>query len=155
MDKKLSVRELWEKYKETILYVVFGGLTTLLNLVTFYVLFQWLGVDKVPANIAAWIVGVLFAFFTNKSFVFGSKDWSLKNFLWEFLTFMGARLFSLLFDTVFLLFFTEWVFRFDPMIIKIISNIFVIIINYVLSKLIVFRNTRKKTEEASESGDGR
>ena len=155
MDKKLSVRELWEKYKETILYVVFGGLTTLLNLVTFYVLFQWLGVDKVPANIAAWIVGVLFAFFTNKSFVFGSKDWSLKNFLWEFLTFMGARLFSLLFDTVFLLFFTEWVFRFDPMIIKIISNIFVIIINYVLSKLIVFRNTRKKTEEASEPGDGR
>ncbi len=151
MDKKLSLKELWEKYKETILYVIFGGLTTLLNIVTFYVLFQWLGVDKVPANVIAWIVGVLFAFFTNKSFVFESKDWSLKNFLWEFLTFMGARLFSLLFDTVFLLFFTEWVFHFDTMVIKIISNIFVIIINYVLSKLVVFRSAKKKAEKSEKT----
>lgn len=148
-----QLKKLYEKYRETFWYLVFGGLTTLLNIATFYVLYELLHMDKLLANSIAWIAGVLFAFFTNKIFVFRSEGWDLKKFLWEFLTFVGARLFSGIFDNVFLLFFTEWVFHFPAMPIKIISNILVIIMNYVFSKWIVFRKRKPAKPAAEDEAD--
>lgn len=135
----IQLRKLYEKYRETFWYLVFGGLTTLLNLVVFYVMYEWMGIDKVVSNTAAWIAGVLFAFVTNKLFVFRSQGWSGRKMLWEFATFVSARIFSGVFDTVFLLAFTGWIVALPAMPVKIISNILVIIMNYVFSKWIVFR----------------
>ncbi len=135
----IQLLKLYEKYRETFWYLVFGGLTTLLNLVVFYVMYEWMGIDKVVSNTVAWIAGVLFAFVTNKLFVFRSQGWSGKKMLWEFATFVSARIFSGVFDTVFLLAFTGWIVAFPAMPVKIISNILVIIMNYVFSKWIVFR----------------
>ena len=135
----IQLRKLYEKYRETFWYLVFGGLTTLLNLVVFYVMYEWMGIDKVVSNTVAWIAGVLFAFVTNKLFVFRSQGWSGRKMLWEFATFVAARIFSGVFDTVFLLAFTGWIVAFPAMPVKIISNILVIIMNYVFSKWIVFR----------------
>ena len=135
----IQLRKLYEKYRETFWYLVFGGLTTLLNLVVFYVMYEWMGIDKVVSNTAAWIAGVLFAFVTNKLFVFRSQGWSGRKMLWELATFVSARIFSGVFDTVFLLAFTGWIVAFPAMPVKIISNILVIIMNYVFSKWIVFR----------------
>ena len=135
----IQLRKLYEKYRETFWYLFFGGLTTLLNLVVFNVMYEWMGIDKVVSNTVAWIAGVLFAFVTNKLFVFRSQGWSGRKMLWEFATFVSARIFSGVFDTVFLLAFTGWIVAFPAMPVKIISNILVIIMNYVFSKWIVFR----------------
>ena len=143
---------LYEKHKEKFWYLVFGGLTTLINIVSFYLLHEILHVDKVVANTAAWILSVLFAFITNKLFVFESKSWECRRILWEFFSFIGARVASGVFDTVFLLFFTEWVFHFPSMPVKIISNIIVIILNYVFSKWIVFRKGRTAGDGTADSG---
>ena len=100
-------------------------------------------IDTVISNVMAWGAGVLFAFVTNKLFVFRSGGWNGKKLWWELGTFVSARLFSGVFDTVFLVAFTEWWIHFPAMLVKIVSNILVIIMNYVFSKWIVFR---KKTE---------
>ncbi|MBQ4384156.1 MAG: GtrA family protein [Firmicutes bacterium] len=137
---------LYEKHKEKFWYLFFGGLTTLINIVCFWLLHEVLHIDTVAANTAAWILSVLFAFITNKLYVFESKSWEQKKVLWEFFSFVGARVASGVFDMVFLLFFTEWVFHFPSMPVKIISNIIVIILNYVFSKWIVFRKDRKQQD---------
>lgn len=135
--------DLYHRYEETFWYLVFGGLTTLLNLAVFYVLYEWMRIDTVVSNVIAWIAGVLFAFVTNKLFVFRSEGWNGKKVWWELGTFVSARLFSGVFDTVFLVAFTEWWIHFPAMPVKVVSNILVIIMNYIFSKWIVFR---KKTE---------
>lgn len=143
MRKENKWIALYHRYEETFWYLVFGGLTTLLNLVVFYVMYEWWGIDKVVSNVTAWVAGVLFAFVTNKLFVFHSGGWNGKKLWWELGTFVSARLFSGVFDTVFLVAFTEWLMRLPAMPVKIVSNILVIIMNYVFSKWIVFR---KKAE---------
>ena len=99
--------DLYHRYEETFWYLVFGGLTTLLNLAVFYVLYEWMHIDTVISNVMAWGAGVLFAFVTNKLFVFRSGGWNGKKLWWELGTFVSARLFSGVFDTVFLVAFTQ------------------------------------------------
>ena len=136
--------ELFKKYKETILYLVFGGLTTLINIVAFWALNKLLvlSMDKDTAlmvsNAAAWVISVLFAFITNKLFVFESKSLKSALLLKELVLFVGARLFSGALDMGIMYLFVT-VLSFNEMLIKILSNILVIIINYVLSKLIIFK----------------
>lgn len=136
--------ELFKKYKETILYLVFGGLTTLINIVAFWALNKLLALsmDKDTAlmvsNAIAWVVSVLFAFITNKLFVFESKSLHGSLVLKELVLFVGARLFSGALDMGIMYLFVS-ILGFNELLIKILSNILVIIINYVLSKLIIFK----------------
>lgn len=138
---------LYRKYEETFWYLVFGGLTTLLNIAVFFVMFECMHIDKVTANLSAWAAGVLFAFVTNKLFVFHSQGWKGKKLAWEFVSFVSARVFSGVFDMVFLLAFTGWIVSFPEMPVKIVSNIIVIIMNYVFSKWIVFRKKGRLIEK--------
>lgn len=125
-----------------ILYIVFGVLTTILNVVSYGLLrpvihwnAQW---DVLTANTIAWIISVAFAFITNKLFVFKSKSFAYEVFWRELSTFVGARLLSLGVDSagmyllVTVLVWNDW-------IAKIIMNVIVVIINYILSKLIIFK----------------
>lgn len=135
---------LYKKYKETILYLVFGGLTTLINIVAFWALNKLfvLSMDKDAAlmvsNAAAWVISVLFAFVTNKLFVFESKSLHIGLVLKELVLFVAARLFSGALDMGIMYLFVS-ILGFNELLIKILSNILVIIINYVLSKLIIFK----------------
>ncbi|SDN24477.1 GtrA family protein [Acetanaerobacterium elongatum] len=139
--------ELFKKYKETILYLVFGGLTTLINIVSFWALNKLLvlSMDKDTAlmvsNAAAWVISVLFAFVTNKLFVFESKSLHVGLVLKELVLFVGARLFSGALDMGIMYLFVS-ILGFNELVIKILSNILVIIINYVLSKLIIFKKKK-------------
>lgn len=101
----IQLRKLYEKYRETFWYLVFGGLTTLLNLVVFYVMYEWMGIDKVVSNTVAWIAGVLFAFVTNKLFVFRVRDGAAKKGFGNSRLSYRPESFRV-FDTVFLLAFT-------------------------------------------------
>ena len=127
----------YNKYREVLTYLVFGVLTTVVNILSFYILRKF-GVEVYYSNIIAWILSVVFAFVTNKLFVFESKDKSKKESLKELFNFFGFRLLSLGIDTLALYLLLNVV-NAGEMIAKIISNVVVIILNYVFSKLFVFK----------------
>lgn len=138
------IRELLIKYKEQILYIIFGGLTTLINMIVYF-LARKIGIGVVPSDVIAWILAVIFAYVTNKIWVFESRSWQFSVLLRELISFFGARLFSLGVDVLFLYVTVEKLGLWD-MPMKLIANIIVIILNYIFSKLIVFsKKTRRQS----------
>lgn len=127
------------KLRELFLYGIFGVLTTLINIVAFYLLAEPLGVNYMAANILAWLIAFVFAFVTNKHYVFGSKDWSRAVWVPEGVQFLTARAFTGLMDCVLMYVFISLLEQ-DKMLTKIVVNGLVIIANYILSKLWVFKN---------------
>ncbi len=131
---------LYKKHKEIINYLIFGALTTIISLLVYYLLTLTIlnPSNKLLlqiANIISWCTGVLFAYVTNKKFVFNCKN---KNKCQEFLTFTTARISTLLLDMLIMFIFVSLL-NLDDKIIKLASQILVIICNYLLSKLIVFK----------------
>ena len=129
---------MFEKYRELILYVFFGGLTTLVNFSVYYPLYNFAGWDAAVANVLAWVVSVAFAFFTNKPFVFESHDWHGKTVLQEAIKFVSARVISGLLETGCIWFFVTLM-ELNGNLIKLIVSVAVVILNYVASKLVIFR----------------
>lgn len=135
--KKIKIEE---KYLEIIRYLFIGGCTTLVSLIIYYgLVFTILNPEKAVelqiANIVSWIASVLFAFVTNRTFVFKSKSEQKKK---EFVTFVGSRIITLLLD-MFIMFIMVTVLQGNDKIAKLISQVVVIIGNYILSKLVVFK----------------
>ena len=130
----------YNKYREVLLYLLFGGLTTVVNIVTFYVVRQ-LGVEMQISNIIAWIISVLFAFITNKLFVFESKNKSFLENIKECVSFFGFRVLSLFFDMGCMHILIE-ILKVGELISKILANILVIILNYIFSKLFIFKSKK-------------
>ena len=130
--------------KEVILYLVFGVLTTLLNLGIKIGLLKTVLDENNPfqlqvAVFIAWIIAVIFAYVTNRIFVFESKS---KEKLKEFIKFLLGRVATWLFDAGFMLVFVTLI-HWPSTIMAIVSNVFVVIFNYVLSKLFVFKNDKE------------
>ena len=119
-------------------YIIFGVLTTLINIGVFQLFNSALGWSWQAANIVAWIFAVLFAFLTNKLYVFKSKSFRAAVVRRELVEFIGARLLSLGVDYACLWLLIE-VCGWNELLSKIADNVLVVIINYVLSKLIIFR----------------
>ena len=127
----------YNKYKEALLYLVFGGFTTLVNILSFFILRQF-KIEIYISNALAWFISVVFAFITNKLFVFESKGKSNKENIRECISFFGFRILSLVFDmgaTYLLL----QVLSVNELISKVVSNVLVIILNYIFSKLFIFK----------------
>lgn len=127
--------------REMISYLIFGVLTTVVNLVVFQLCDAVLGIYYIAANVIAWIIAVIFAYVTNKLFVFDSKSWELKLVVREVISFGSARILSLLFETGFIALTVE-VMGMPKFISKIIASIFVVIINYIASKLFIFKKKK-------------
>ena len=121
--------------KELVFYLIFGILTTLVNIVVYLFFTKLCGVDYIISNIIAWILSVLFAYITNRIWVFESKN---TNILKEVLLFFSGRLFSGVVDTSLMFLFIEVLFISD-LISKIVIQVIVVILNYVISKLVVFK----------------
>ena len=126
---------LFKKYRETLLYLIFGALTTAVSWAVYYPLHYEAGFLAVSAKSVAWIVAVLFAFFTNKPFVFESHDWSVKTVVPEFLKFVGGRVGSGLFES-FAMLVTVDILYWNGNIMYIVVSVFVVIMNYILSKVV-------------------
>ncbi len=147
-----KIKELFIKYKEMLLYLIFGVLTTLVNFIAFGVCTKILGEELYLVNNAiAWVVGVVFAFITNKLFVFESKSWSGKTAGKEFIEFVGARLFSFGVEEGGMWLFVDalafgekslTLFGFTitgQIIAKLALAVIVVILNYFFSKFIIFK----------------
>ena len=125
------------KYREQILYVAFGVMTTLVNFAVYYPLL-WLGLDYVACNAIAWVVAVAFAYATNRKYVFISKAGGIAAILLEITSFFGFRLLSLGVETGMMLVGVEWM-GISRKLIKLITQLVVTVLNYVFSKLWVFK----------------
>ena len=138
-------RPLWPfyvKYKEPLLYLFFGGLTTLISIFVFWLFNSPLGLNELVANLISWLLAVLFAFLTNKTWVFQSGGQE-KGFLSLMLSYYAGRLVTLGVEELLLLVFITWL-GFNSMAVKIAAQIVVIVLNYVISKLLVFRDKGEK-----------
>ena len=138
-----KILELYKKNKEIINYLIFGVLTTIVALGTYYIcVFTFLDANNAIqlqiANILSWIAGVVFAYFTNRKYVFESTN---PNKLKEATKFTVSRLITLFLDML-IMFLGVTVLKFNDKIMKIISQIFVILGNYIFSKLFVFQKSK-------------
>lgn len=139
MKKLLDILKDKEKLRELVVYGIFGVLTTIVSFGSFYILRKvFLNVNESILNTISIILAILFAYFTNRKFVFKSKE---KNIFAEFAKFIGSRIASALFEIVSFWILNELV-KMDGMLAKAIVSVFVVIINYVLSKIFVFKSKR-------------
>ena len=136
MIKKL--RNFCCKHKDILIYLFFGGLTTVVNYLVYLPLYNFLHFSGVVSNILAWCVAVIFAFLTNKPFVFRSHDWSLKTVIPELGKFVGCRIGSGALETG-IIWLTVDCLQWNGNLMKIVTAVIVVILNYVGSKLLVFR----------------
>lgn len=137
-----KIKELYLKYKEIINYLVFGGLTTVVNFVTYYITARIIGIEEVTSSGISWFCSVLFAYITNKLFVFESKSNSKKEFFKEMISFFLARIASGILCDVGTFALMVKVFNVNDIIAKIVTQIMVVIVNYVFSKLIIFKKKK-------------
>lgn len=129
---------LFKQYRDVIAYLFFGVLTTAVNVVSYHILYNVMAVPNDPSTVIAWILAVVFAFFTNKPFVFRSHDWSRKVLLPEARDFFACRIGTGILEFVLMHIFVTRL-LFPGVLMKLLVNILVIILNYVGSKFLVFR----------------
>ena len=132
------IKRLLAKYRSIILYGFFGVLTTIVNLSSYYLFYNYLCVPNVASTIIAWTLGVLFAFVTNKLWVFDSKKYDAETMRHEIFSFLGTRIGTGLLDVV-IMYLAVDVMSWNSSIWKLISNVIVIILNYIASKLLIFK----------------
>lgn len=127
-----------KKYQQPILYLFFGICTTIVNIITYYLSAHILSLSVILSTCLAWLVSVIFAYITNKWWVFESKSLRLKAVIQEFLSFTGCRLFTGACDLLIMLIFVDSL-GMDDLFVKIASNILVVVLNYIFSKMIIFK----------------
>ena len=132
--------------RETLTYIIFGILTTAVNYIAYFILYHYTKLDPIVYNAIAWAVSVIFAFITNKVFVFESKSRAAKTIVREFAAFIGARVLSLFIEEAFLAL-TVKVMNMHELVAKIIISIIVVIINYFASKFFIFNKKEDINEE--------
>ncbi len=135
-------KTLFNKYKEIIMYGIMGVLTTIVNIIVFAICEKIIGINALVSNVIAWIVSVIFAYITNKLFVFESKSFKKEILIKEIISFTSARIFSLLLEEVIIYVMID-IMNINSLIVKVFSNIVVIVVNYILSKLVIFKKKDK------------
>jgi putative flippase GtrA len=134
----MSYKELYEKYKNFIPYIIFGVLTTIVNILTYWIAAHLFGFPVMPSTILAWMAAVLFAYFTNREWVFQSKAHSTAEVAKEVSVFFACRLATGVIDWLCMFVFVTLL-QFDDVFVKAAANILVILLNYMASRLIIFR----------------
>ena len=144
-----KIMELYKKYKEIFWYLVVGGLTTAVSYGTFAVFVSLLSLDPALSEALSWACAVIFAYPTNKLLVFESRG---KNIIAEFSSFVLSRVATGVFGVGFIALFVNLL-GFNEYLMKALSSIIILVLNYVFSKLITFRKRKaheKKTEEEAK-----
>lgn len=132
------MKELITKYKSIITYGIFGVLTTIINIVCYQVLYSQVHISNIVSNIIAWVIAVAFAYVTNKIWVFESKSLEPKVLFAEIWKFVTCRLATGALDLAIMYIGVDLIHG-PSMILKIVSNVIVILLNYVASKIIIFK----------------
>ncbi|TOZ06338.1 GtrA family protein [Leuconostoc pseudomesenteroides] len=126
-----------KQYKAIILYILFGILTTIINLVSYtgMIYLHW---NVQLSVILSWLITVLSAYLTNRKWVFNSKATTTAELLHEFFAFLSSRLLTLILEMA-IIWFGVQLLKQNPLVWKLIDNVVVVIFNYIISKLFVFK----------------
>lgn len=130
--------KLIKKYKSFVAYAVFGVFTTIVNIVTYHICYSYLNISNTLSNVFAWILAVTFAYLTNKVWVFDSKSWKWEVLRREITAFISCRVATGIMDII-IMYICVDIMEWHAMVMKVLSNILVIILNYIFSKLIIFK----------------
>ena len=130
--EKLHLKSLANWYRK------FGALTTLVNIIAYAILYYVFHIENSISNVIAWIIGATFAYITNKLYVFNSKVNTRKELIKEIVYFYGCRLLTLAVDEGIMIL-TVDKFGWNALLMKILANIIVIILNFIFSKILIFR----------------
>lgn len=133
------MKNLYLKNKEVINYLIFGALTTVVSFISYYLFAKVFLIDEVISNALSWFFSVLFAYITNKIFVFESFVNNKKNLFKEIISFFLARILTGILCDVLIFALLVKTFKINDIISKLITQIIVIALNYILSKLYIFR----------------
>ena len=128
----------YQKHKEVLLYLFFGGVAVLLNLALFAFFNSGLKINELIANIICWVICVLFQFFTNRTWVFQAQDTPEQSFFKQILSFFGGRVFTLVIEELILFVFITLL-MFNTFAVKITAQVITIVLNYIISKFFVFK----------------
>ena len=129
---------LYKKNKEILLYLFFGGLAFLVSISTFWLFHVMFHMNELWANVVSWLITVLFAFFTNRIWVFAAPTDTVAEFLTQLWKFFGGRAATLVIEEGILLVFITWL-KMNSMAVKVAAQVIVIVLNYVISKLVIFK----------------
>ena len=132
------IKIIYEKHKDMVPYVIFGILTTVVNTIVYWLCAHIFRLSVVASSVTAWILAVLFAYLTNRKWVFHSKAATEKEVIREFVSFYLSRLLTGVIDMAGMHILVELM-HFNDIIAKIGMNIVVIILNYIASKFLVFK----------------
>lgn len=135
----VNIKEIYFKYKKIIRYLICGGLTTLVNFSSYYVLARILNIDEVLSSGLSWCISVLFAYVANRIFVFESKNKILR----EIISFFLARISTGIICDILIFALLVKVLNVNDIVSKIIIEVIVITLNYIASKVIVFKDRTK------------
>lgn len=139
----VKLKELYQQYEEVVNYLIFGGLTTVVNIVVFFLFDTVFNIQYLVANAIAIIVSILFAYATNKKYVFKSETTTFQEGLKEFVLFVSFRFLSAVFDMLSMWLFVDGL-QFNTNLAKILTQFIVVIANYVFSKFFIFNRGHGK-----------
>ena len=131
------------RYRDVVPYLFFGVCTTVVNVIAYWISAHLLSLNVMASTIIAWILAVLFAYYTNRKWVFKSKAITKKDIAKEIISFFGCRIATGIIDWLCMFIFVELI-KFNDVVIKVFANVIVIILNYASSKLIIFKGTNDK-----------
>ena len=129
---------LLSKYRELIVYVIVGVLTTIVSLLSYYLFAYTLEIQYLISNFLSWVCAVVFAYITNKVWVFQNYDFALSNIVKEIVAFIGARIATLGIDMLIMFVMVDML-SLQDLVAKITVQVIVTILNYILSKFLVFK----------------
>ena len=137
-----KLKELFKTHREIISYIFFGALTTFVDFATYIVLTRFLSLNEDLSNVISQAVAIIFAFIVNKLFVFEDKENNVKAVMGQFLKFTSLRLTTLFLNSALFFVMTELI-NINDIITKALVSVIVIILNYIFSKLLVFKKTKE------------
>ena len=134
----LKISSLFSTHKQIILYLIFGVCTTVINTVCYWLLYDVLSWSNLLSTVLAWLAAVIFAFVTNKRYVFESKKSGIHEQLTEFASFFSCRILTGILDVVIMAVAVDML-KWNGLVWKLISNIIVTVLNYIASKFLIFK----------------
>ena len=138
-----KINEIFKKFREQIMYIIVWVLTTIVNYVVYLALTKMMNVDYMISTVISQIVAMIFAYITNKIYVFEAKNDSFKGLIKEMVSFFSVRIVSLFLDMGFMKLFVD-IMHLNDAIMKLVSNVLIIVANYIFSKLFIFKKNKKE-----------
>lgn len=139
----------WKRHWTFVLYMIFGLAATLLETSLYYLFYEKSGMPNLQATLIAWFLTVVFAFFTNKAFVYRSMNWHLGRVVKEFCFFLGFRAGTGIFNLLYM-YVTVDILNWKPVLMKLISALIVGLMNYIFGKAIIFKKGASQSQKSQD-----